>query len=358
MDSNDVSEVIRFLLAREPKSKSAVITRIESTKSVPILVSTVLESNEFKSPICRKRLRGVSLTPELIEQGFRLMLGRKPSGTAIEHYIANTTNLFEFIQALSRTENYQKRERKMRDIRGLAGSEAFNSTPRTIYLHIPKTAGQSFEGLALSNYGPDCCLSTGGKLVWNEWQRAKLVGGHFRYSAFDSMTSSRVFLAVVRDPVDRAISRFNYYKNQPGGHSRRIARGFDHSDLKATIEQSPFREEFVDNDQCRYLSSGDDFKAVEKAFGQDAFIVGHFENIQAWIELLSERLGWAERILPKINIAAEPDYSLEYRQDEELISLLRERNKEDFKLVDTIKRAGVYESLGAGFDYTPFRLES
>ena len=47
-----------------------------------------------------------------------------------------------------------------------------------------------------------------------------------------------------------------------------------------------------------------------------------------------------------INVAEEGDYSPEYRQDEEFILILRRRNAEDFTLVEFIKRAGVYESLG------------
>ena len=357
MDNSDASAVIRFLLAREPKSGSSLIANFEKTKSLPILVNTILDSDEFKSPRCRKRLQGITVTPELIEQGFRLILGRKPSNSAVQHYISKTTNLFQFIESITSTQDYRKRIRKARDLKGLVASEAFNLTPKTIYLHIPKTAGKSFEGLALSNYGNYCSLSTNGKFDWGEWQKAKIVGGHFRYSAFNPMTATRLFLAVVRDPVDRAISRFNFYKNQKGGHKKRIARGFDHSDMKATIRNSPFREEFVDNYQCRYLSSGNNFKAVEKAFRQDAFIIGHFENIESWIELLGQRLGWTETTLPEVNVAAERDYSLEYRQDEELISMLTKRNKEDARLFEFIKRAGVYESMKGKFDYTPFRLD-
>jgi len=358
MDSSDASAIMRFLLAREPRSESAMIASFENTKSVPILVNTILDSDEFKSPVCRKKLRGITLTPELIEQGFRLIHGGKPSINAIQYYISKTKNLFEFIQSITNAQDYQKRAGKSRDIRGLAASEEFNLTPKTIYLHIPKTAGKSFEGLALSNYGPYCSLSTNGRFEWSEWQEAKIVGGHFQYSAFNPMTSTRLFLAVVRDPVDRAISRFNYYKHQKGGHKKRIERGFDHSDMKATIRNSSFGEEFVGNYQCRYLSSGNNFKAVQKAFRQDAFIIGHFENIESWIELVGQRLGWTESTLPEVNVAAERDYSLQYRQDEELISMLTKRNKEDSKLFEFIKRAGVYESMGGGFDYTPFRLES
>ena len=358
MDSNDVSAVTKLLLAREPQSESAVITQIENMRSIPILVVTILESEEFESPKCRKRLRNITLTPELINQVFLLILGRKPSGNAVQNYISNTKNLFQFIQSLTNTQEYRKRTHRMLDIEGLAASEAFNSNPKTIYLHIPKTAGKSFSRLALSNYGPHCCLSTSGKLEWSQWQRAKMVGGHFQYSAFNPMTSKRLFLAVVRNPVDRAISRFNFYKNRRGAQKKKIEQGFDHFDMKATIRNSRFRKEFVDNYQCRYLSSGKNFKAVERAFRHDAFIVGHFENIESWIELVGQRLGWTQSKLPEVNVAAEQDYSVEYRQDEELISMLTKRNTEDSRLFEFIKRAGVYESMGGGFDYMPFRLES
>jgi hypothetical protein len=357
MDKHDVARVTRFLLGREPRSDEAVEAMIADTKSVPVLVTHILESPEIEAPACRKRLAGVALTPELVEEGFSLVLGRKPGSDAVGHYLEKTPDLYRFIRSLAATQEYRNKAKRMRDIRGLAASSGFNTRPRTIYLHIPKTAGKSFERLAVSNYGDACALSTNGKLVWSEWQRAQLVGGHFQYPAYDAMESGRLFLAVVREPVERAISRFNFFRNQRGGHRKRAARGFDHEDLKATIRNSSFREEFVDNYQCRYLSAGKNFRAVKKAFKRDAFIVGHFDDIESWIELVGERLGWSNRRLPQVNVAREPGYDLAYQQDEELLAMLRERNREDFKLYDFIKRAGVYESRGADFDYSPFRLD-
>ena len=225
-----------------------------------------------------------------------------------------------------------------------------------IYLHIPKTAGKAFEQLAEKNYVNDCSLSTSGKFSWDAWKECTLVGGHFFYSRYDGMSGRRLFLSVIRDPVDRAISRFNFYKNDSAGVKFRKVRGFDHDDLLKTIRRSTYREEFINNYQCRYLSGKRKFSAVQKAFKGDAFIVGHYEEMDKWLALVGERLGWSDLSLPKVNVATDPFYMNQYKEDKVLIDLLRKRNREDYRLFDFVKQHGVYESFGSDFDYAPFRV--
>ncbi|MBT4522842.1 MAG: sulfotransferase family 2 domain-containing protein [Halieaceae bacterium] len=346
-------DVFNLLLGRSPVSEKVIQRNLNNNRSTSTVVQRVLQSREFKSDKCRVRLQSIPVTEQLVIDAYRIMLGYELKSRArIESIITGTQSQWELVNALADSAQYKEKG----IIESFVGTKAFNQIPKTIYLHIPKTAGKAFEQLADRNYGERSALSTTGKYPWDVWQSASLVGGHFFYSRYNEMTTERLFLSIVRDPVERAISRFNYYRHQEAGQERRKSRNFDHDDLKKTIKNSGFRDEFVDNYQCRYLSGATNLRAVKKAFSRDTFIVGHYDEIGRWLETVGQRLGWSELELPKVNVASNPDYMAEYHSDNELIALLKKRNKEDYKLLTFIRKHGVYESAGPGFPYSSFKL--
>jgi hypothetical protein len=73
---------------------------------------------------------------------------------------------------------------------------------------------------------------------------------------------------------------------------------------------------------------------------------------------MGDRLGWSDFSLPKVNVAADPLYMNQYKEDNVLMEFLRNRNREDYRLLDFVKQHGVYESYGSDFDYAPFRVRS
>ena len=137
---------------------------------------------------------------------YRIILLREPENDEIiKRKITSQKNIFNCINSLLNSEEYNK----LKLNKYMASSE-FNSEPKIIYLHIPKTAGKAFEKLAEKNYGNEACLSTTGEFDRIKWIKARLIGGHFFYSKYNGMVSQRLFISVVRDPVERALSRFNY----------------------------------------------------------------------------------------------------------------------------------------------------
>jgi hypothetical protein len=352
---NEVIDAYILILGREVESEDVIQQKIIDMKSVSMMVQVMLNSSEFKSPVCVKRLESKAVTEKVVIQGYRLILGKEPeSQDVIDTAVTNMKSQRHFVLALARSKEY----RQNNNFKKFIASDSFNSKAKVIYLHIPKTAGKAIEKLAEKNYVNNCSLSTSGKFSWGAWKECTMVGGHFFYSRYDGMTGRRLFLSVIRDPVDRAISRFNFYKNDSAGIRYRKLRGFVHDDLLKTIKRSTFRGEFINNYQCRYLSGRRKFSAVQKAFQKDAFIVGHYEEIDKWLALMGERLGWSDLSLPKVNVATDPSYMNQYKEDNVLMDLLCKRNREDYRLFDFVKQHGVYESFGSDFDYAPFRVRS
>jgi len=349
---DDIIDAYILFFGRKIESEEVIQQKIINIKNVSNMVQTMLNSVEFNSPACVARLESSEVTEKLVIQAFRLILDRKPeSQKVIDKKVNNVKSQRHLVLGMVNSKEYQRSNASKK----FMASDSFNSKARVIFLHIPKTAGTAFEQLAEKNFGNGCSLSTSGKFSPEEWKESALIGGHFFYSRYDGMSGRRLFLGVVRDPVDRAISGFNYYKNNNSLMEYRKAKGFDHDDFLKTIRKSPFRVEFVDNYQCKYLSGRQKFSAVQKAFEDDAFIIGHYEGIDKWLELVGKRLGWSELTLPKVNVATDPFYMNQYKEDKTLIDLLQQRNKEDYRLFDYVKQHGVYESFGSDFDYTPFR---
>jgi hypothetical protein len=96
--------------------------------------------------------------------------------------------------------------------------------PSLISIHIPKTAGQTLRHLLELTYGKDQVLNInrgrlerqGKALVSLHPEQYHVLHGHLPYRAFispyhDSETQLITFL---RDPVERVLSNFRYYRKK------------------------------------------------------------------------------------------------------------------------------------------------
>lgn len=233
-------------------------------------------------------------------------------------------------------------------LRKLTGSEEFNHEPKLIFLHVPKTAGNSFAALCRRNYPGEVAIHDNGRYVPEEWLQAKVVGGHFFFDGFRDVSPQHLFLAVVRDPVERALSRFRWYQQREQNRQLRERRGFDHDCLRRTIGRSHYRFQFIGNMQCRYLAGKKTFEAAKDVIQTHRFILGDFNRLAEWAQFVSERLSWQVTDLPVRNRVADTAPSTD---DEELLEILRRENSEDQKLYDWVRGQGLVCTAPADYDY-------
>jgi hypothetical protein len=236
-------------------------------------------------------------------------------------------------------------------MRPLITSSAFNRQAKLIYLHVPKTAGQAFAALCEQNYPGATAVRDDGRYDANRWTAARVVGGHFHYSCFSAAAPHHVFLAVVRDPVDRALSRFRWYQNRdPQNWRSREERGFDHESMSNTLRDSDYRMEFLHDLQCRYLGDSTCFDDTLKVMQSRNFIVGTFEELDRWVALIADEFGWPNRALPVVNrLTMDGPVS----EDEEMVAMLRTYNREDRRLYEFVREQGVFSSLSSDYDRGP-----
>lgn len=91
--------------------------------------------------------------------------------------------------------------------------------PLIIHLHIPKCAGTTVNNILGNNF-PGACYAFGNKKHDDEFnslseeeriERYKVVFGHVRYGIHKKFdTENYIYFSVLRDPLDRLCSLFNY----------------------------------------------------------------------------------------------------------------------------------------------------
>ncbi|ARN73313.1 sulfotransferase family 2 domain-containing protein [Oceanicoccus sagamiensis] len=243
--------------------------------------------------------------------------------------------------------------------------------PRIIFLHIPKSAGTSQHLLLNKIYGRDNVFwhheyGDQGVTNYEDLQSfidgRTIVGGH-RPRAFYPSTISMgsppdLFCAIVREPVARAASLFNYY-SQPqnaGDISNKRERkylleywrdaGINPDSLVKSIEScEPFREQ-ISNYQCHYLSNGAaSFDAVLTTLHQQNSLIGAMDSLDQFNGALAQLLGWRE--IPTVHANKNCQGSAQpLLQEAGAVELIESINREDSKCYQfVIQQQGLYRHI-------------
>ena len=162
---------------------------------------------------------------------------------------------------------------------------------RTVFVHIPKTAGQSIEHVFLGKHG----------LSWNErgplllrarrrrrgdgperlahlYAREYVAHGYLSQETFGSCFR----FTTVRNPYERALSAFRYLQG---------SRNFDHRRFARLIERS---------DAKRYFIPQSEFVVGENGDMLVDFVI-RFEALQEGFNEVAERVFGEKMPLPRIN---------------------------------------------------------
>lgn len=227
--------------------------------------------------------------------------------------------------------------------------------PELVFLHIPKAAGTSQRYEFDEYVGTEHVFWIGidsppGVL---RYPRSRIgdslvVGGHKQLTFYPSGLDP-LYCAILRDPTARAISLFAYYTRpelaitEQGRKSRAdlrklmLGKGIDpDSMLKSIGNCQPFRQE-ISNYQCSYLSRGKaTFSAVLESLRDHDSLIGTVSNYDRFHRELWALLGRRDVTPARVNKSMD-NYANTFLQDEELVSLIGELNKEDQKLVDWVE---------------------
>ena len=229
--------------------------------------------------------------------------------------------------------------------------------PELVFLHIPKTAGTSQLNAFTQYYGAPNVFWIGKDCAPDIWRYPQaqvgerfVVGGHKRL-AFYPRHLDPLYCALLRDPIERAISLFVYHTRpelaviEPwsDGQARSalleklLARGIDPDSMLNSIRNCrPFRQQ-ISNYQCRYLSRDRaTFAAVRRSLQGCDVAIGTVASYDRFQRELWDLLDWAGEAPARVNRSRD-DYAAAYLQDEELVAQIAALNSEDQALLQWVE---------------------
>lgn len=124
---------------------------------------------------------------------------------------------------------------------------------RVVFLHIPKTAGQSVHQFLLDSLGPENMCPARVQEQIKQLSEQELLtysaySGHFDWDFFDCLNAEDTFFfTVLRQPLDRILSFYFFLRNQAKSLSPEQLQQPGHTGMRAALALSP-DEYFADPD--------------------------------------------------------------------------------------------------------------
>jgi hypothetical protein len=228
----------------------------------------------------------------------------------------------------------------MRSARDRSASDADDRC--LVFMHVPKTAGQTLRSPLISNFPEDERIRLDildkpldeemSKIPLERRSNARLVWGHIPYGVHRYMPQRCEYFTVLREPIGRVVSVYKYILRARKHvlHDRVVEGGIP---LEEYIE-SGIDEGQTENSQTRQLS-GRQFGALDRDALQEAkrnleacLVVGLTDRFEESFVLLRRTLRLRMPFYITRNV------SPPFQVSERAVELVRERNELDLELYD------------------------
>lgn len=208
--------------------------------------------------------------------------------------------------------------------------------PLLCFVHIPKTAGNSLIATLQTTLGGDAVYWIGRTGSLQDWLSAtghefggyRAIVGHAPAIQFEKIPGEKLFVTLVRSPIERALSYFNYIVDERVGHE--LGPAMRALGLSRAVRESETFRSHVNDLQCHWIGGARRFDAARAALQGSGWIAGRIDALPAVIFELRRRTGIDLPDAGRLNSAVS-DY-MDRLLTPEIEAALRELNREDEKL--------------------------
>lgn len=216
-----------------------------------------------------------------------------------------------------------------------------------IYLHIPKAAGTTLNGIINQQYARNKLFRFDGinnhqqftNLPPVQQDKVQLLRGHFAFGLHQLISRPCIYFTVLRHPVKRVISQYNYIRNNPHNPQFKLLQSI-------SLEEYILKEgKRLCNQQTNMISglstpkNCSDIEVLKIA--QDNLdryfaVVGITEMFDETLLTLQQKFGWKIPYYVKQNTAQ--NHSEEKSIPQSTIALIEEYGSLDLQLYDRAKQ--------------------
>ena len=216
-----------------------------------------------------------------------------------------------------------------------------------IFLHLPRTGGTTLRDILSKQYSDKVTFENKTLLDTDqnfnaenksEKGKHKLIKGHVYFGIHEQITQNCTYFSMMRDPVERIISVYNYVKNRPRHKDYNFIQNMSIEDYVKSG-----RNQFIDNGQTRLLAGRHTslevpFRKINEGHLEQAkenikshfILVGLTERYDETLLLLQRMLQWKTPTYSIANAAKREKKTKQLAQ--KIRELITEYNQLDLQL--------------------------
>lgn len=216
------------------------------------------------------------------------------------------------------------------------------SQRKLAFIHIPKTAGTAIRLALEKGIGNNRVFSMGYHCTVDEWYKTlppdalqdySVIHGHTPRNSFNRFSSEFQFSTVIRDPIERTASFYNFMLNRRP--DSRLSERLKGKTLFQAVTSVPRFQERIENEQCRYIAEDGSAASALNEIKASNWIVRTNDEIELFMEDVSNCFDWKLPSIERVNTGSKG--YMDSLLGEETIKAIRELTEEDTKLFNAVR---------------------